>query len=479
MKLRKQLAIGGLALVTAFSTYAQDEPAGEEKSSGFLNTLSVGGALGLSLAHSDLRVYDWYPVASYDNERSLGGYLHLTKSLSPVFSVQGQLLFAGAKGTNRDYGLSSSAQITEGSLNVHVNISNLVFSNNKGPRKFALYGYAGLGLSSFRSYRYVANTETNVLYAYGYDANNLDQKADATVETVVPVGFGVKYRLTDNISAFGEISGRMLNSDKLDAYIAGDAKDSYSLTALGITYAFGDQSNSEEWTDPLETAFADLDNIKADVEALSKDSDGDGVSDKFDKEAGTPEGAVVDGAGRAMDIDGDGIPDHMDDEISSRGAKVDENGKEIDTDGDGVPDSKDLEPNTEKGKLVNFQGVTIQVEESTASAATPAGLPSVYFPLNSTTVSYNNYPALAEVAQALKANDKLKLTVVGHTDASGSASYNEKLGMRRAQSVIDHLVKVYGIDASRLTASSKGKSELLAKGSASNINRRVDFVISK
>jgi outer membrane protein OmpA-like peptidoglycan-associated protein len=43
---------------------------------------------------------------------------------------------------------------------------------------------------------------------------------------------------------------------------------------------------------------------------------------------------------------------------------------------------------------------------------------------------------------------------------------------------VDHLVKVYGIDAGRFSIVSEGESSPLAKtDDALNVNRRVDFVV--
>jgi outer membrane protein OmpA-like peptidoglycan-associated protein len=80
------------------------------------------------------------------------------------------------------------------------------------------------------------------------------------------------------------------------------------------------------------------------------------------------------------------------------------------------------------------------------------------------------------VARMLKNNESLKLKIVGNTDATAGEEYNQKLGMKRAESVKDHLVKIYGIDAARLTTESRGEKEQFAKDIRS-MNRRVDFEI--
>jgi outer membrane protein OmpA-like peptidoglycan-associated protein len=75
-----------------------------------------------------------------------------------------------------------------------------------------------------------------------------------------------------------------------------------------------------------------------------KDSDNDGVADKFDKCPETMEGIAVDSLGCPKDTDKDGVPDYKDicpDSPLEAAGLVDSVGCPLDTDGDGVPDYKD------------------------------------------------------------------------------------------------------------------------------------------
>jgi OOP family OmpA-OmpF porin len=483
MNLNKHLVTGGLALMTAFSSVAQDEAPAEKGKLFDVNKMYVGGQLGLSLLHGDIRQYNWAPVTKFNSELSLGGYAMAGLKLNHAISANWQLGGGSIRGTRRKTGQSfvySKAGYFSSTLNLQFNLSSLFVT--KPGAKLSYYASVGYGLVWFRSasFRLIGD---DLVSSFGYTANTTDQyalgdKEAMTTEAVIPVSLGLKYKLKPQLFITGEIQGNMVNSDKLDATIQGTATDNYSLTSVGLIYSFAKPEEVEGWEDPLAEVIDKVESIESKVEGISKDTDGDGVADMHDKEPNTPAGVAVDGAGRALDVDGDGVPDYQDEEISSKGAKVDAAGKELDSDGDGVSDSKDMEPNTEKGAMVNFQGVTISAKGSAAGGVS-AGLPAVYFKLNSATIDFNSYSSLAEVAKYLKANADVNLVVIGHTDASGSKSYNEKLGLRRAQSVIDHLVKVYGIDASRFKAETKGKAEPLAKGKASNINRRVDFQIAE
>ncbi|OQA04687.1 MAG: Outer membrane protein P6 precursor [Bacteroidetes bacterium ADurb.Bin397] len=83
------------------------------------------------------------------------------------------------------------------------------------------------------------------------------------------------------------------------------------------------------------------------------------------------------------------------------------------------------------------------------------------------------------VARALKANPELKIMITGNTDVTASEQYNDKLGLKRADAVKNHLVKVYGIDAARLSTESKGEKDPLANTANKPMNRRVDFSVVK
>lgn len=69
----------------------------------------------------------------------------------------------------------------------------------------------------------------------------------------------------------------------------------------------------------------------------------------------------------------------------------------------------------------------------------------------------------------------LNITITGYTDSVGSDAYNLKLGMARAMSVRSYLASK-GVDASRMTADSKGKADPIAPNSTADgrqQNRRV------
>ena len=82
--------------------------------------------------------------------------------------------------------------------------------------------------------------------------------------------------------------------------------------------------------------------------------------------------------------------------------------------------------------------------------------------------------ALAEGIRMLPA--ARAVTIEGHTDAVGAASYNEQLSQRRANSVKRYLVAMHGIDPTRLRAIGMGQRATLPDlDPCAAENRRVQF----
>lgn len=83
---------------------------------------------------------------------------------------------------------------------------------------------------------------------------------------------------------------------------------------------------------------------------------------------------------------------------------------------------------------------------------------------------------LATLCEVMKSVDVSVFQIVGHTDSSGGADYNERLSLLRAQEVKRHLETDCGIPAERLEAIGMGESVPYdASNPKADINRRVEF----
>lgn len=72
-----------------------------------------------------------------------------------------------------------------------------------------------------------------------------------------------------------------------------------------------------------------------------------------------------------------------------------------------------------------------------------------------------------------------RIVITGYTDSSGSADYNKKLSLRRAEAVRDYMASI-GVDPNKMEAIGAGKSKPIADNSTKEgraKNRRVEVEV--
>ncbi|MEO0356951.1 MAG: OmpA family protein [Pseudomonadota bacterium] len=104
----------------------------------------------------------------------------------------------------------------------------------------------------------------------------------------------------------------------------------------------------------------------------------------------------------------------------------------------------------------------------------------ILFPVDSATLRPDLTRDLGTVAGNLMAYPNSTVQIVGHTDNTGSAAYNQGLSQRRAEAVSQVLIN-NGVPAGRLQSIGRGEdapvaNNLTAEGRAQN--RRVEIIIS-
>lgn len=135
-----------------------------------------------------------------------------------------------------------------------------------------------------------------------------------------------------------------------------------------------------------------------------------------------------------------------------------------------------VEPKQRESKMV-----VVSSDEMAKALASDGriSLYGIYFDFNKSAVKPESGPTLEQIAALLKAQPKLRLSVVGHTDNVGDADYNLGLSQRRAAAVVAALVEDHGIDASRLEPSGAGMGKPVASNGSEEgraKNRRVELV---
>lgn len=116
-----------------------------------------------------------------------------------------------------------------------------------------------------------------------------------------------------------------------------------------------------------------------------------------------------------------------------------------------------------------------QIEQMKKEQLTFYALPlSILYGVDQYTVPANEMKKMKAIAQVMKDNPDYKFTIVGFADYTGSADYNQKLSVKRAEEAKKVLVNKYGIAEDRLVVAGKGQSESFGDVKMS-INRRVSF----
>ncbi|HCT22991.1 MAG TPA: cell envelope biogenesis protein OmpA, partial [Chitinophagaceae bacterium] len=140
-----------------------------------------------------------------------------------------------------------------------------------------------------------------------------------------------------------------------------------------------------------------------------------------------------------------------------------------DTDGDGVNDEEDKCPKV-PGDKANFGCPKIEASVK---------LNNIQFKTGSAVLLPIALKELKKVNDYLKANTGFDVVVEGHTDNVGKPANNKVLSQKRAQSVVNYLVKL-GTPKERLSAMGYGSEQPVADNKTAagrTQNRRVAFKI--
>ncbi|MEE8270611.1 MAG: OmpA family protein [Alphaproteobacteria bacterium] len=104
---------------------------------------------------------------------------------------------------------------------------------------------------------------------------------------------------------------------------------------------------------------------------------------------------------------------------------------------------------------------------------------NVTFATNSSDIRPEFYTTLSELSGTLGAYEQTYVDVIGHTDSTGPADYNQSLSERRAKSVADYL-SANGVIAQRIAIGGFGETQPIAENATApgrQQNRRVEIVL--
>jgi len=321
----------------------------------------------------------------------------------------------------------------QGSISGVVNVATVDYLRRENAINF--YVSAGLGLANYTP---TVTGFTGGTFKYPSSVSNM----------IVPVGVGVKFKATDAIAINVGYTENFVDGDNFDGVkYQYPTKDRYSYGYAGVEYTFGPASKANlEWVNPVAMMYDELydealrqevaalkgrvTNVENAVRDLKKDSDGDGVSDQFDKCPNTPAGTVVDGSGCKINF-----PPPIDTSVFMR-------------------------------KGVVYPGLAPPI----------AGYTNIQFEFDSSVLRTSAYPVLDATSADLRSTGA-SCELDGYASSEGTAAHNMKLSKDRANSVKTYLVNS-GVDAKKLKVKAYGETHPIANNDTEDgrvLNRRVEF----
>ena len=103
----------------------------------------------------------------------------------------------------------------------------------------------------------------------------------------------------------------------------------------------------------------------------------------------------------------------------------------------------------------------------------------VRFESNSARIQSASFPTLDKIVSVARKCPTARFEISGHTDSSGSESYNQNLSLRRAKSIVAYMAGK-GIAGERMKSAGYGESRpIVANDSDENKarNRRIEFKV--
>ena len=120
---------------------------------------------------------------------------------------------------------------------------------------------------------------------------------------------------------------------------------------------------------------------------------------------------------------------------------------------------------------------TINIELNPVKEGETLVLKNIYFELDSHEINERSESELINAFTLLKENPNITVEIAGHTDDTGTRSYNQSLSEKRAKAVFDALVSK-GIDEGRLMYKGYADTQPLQPNSSEinrQSNRRIEF----
>jgi OOP family OmpA-OmpF porin len=260
---------------------------------------------------------------------------------------------------------------------------------------------------------------------------------DYEVSPVLTGGVGLQFKLGSRVSLQIEDKITYAGADGMDAIIRDPNptgglsadKDLNNYFSVGLGFNLGNAKKTVQplwWVNPMDHIYNELATPRHMrlPDPVLPDSDGDGVTDQFDKCPDTPAGVAVDSHGCPLDTDGDGVPDYKDKQLITPTEC-----QPVDADGVG----KCPEPECCK-------------HMSPVSACSGIMSGSLSFGKNSAKLSATDQAQLANLAAQMRSNPDCKVVVTGN---GGTSKVMRQRSWDRVNAIINYMSEAQNISRDR------------------------------
>lgn len=487
----KKIVLGLLFFCVSLGLIAQIQII--EKISSY-NSWSVSGDAGLNYFLGDLnhQVGKEFQQFAGSVLTSPGLNISIEHNIDPVFSVGWTL---GAYQFNQE-GFWKSTQLNEhikfsaftSAPYISANILKIISGGR--PSDWGIWLTAGVGFAGYsnqftRQYNnlnfgdagYVNDTIVDFLTEdqEGNKKKIMQSKSGvraAEMSLYIPLGLSVEYSLTKNLSLGAVARFVITNSDYLESISRKRNVDYWDNFGLVVRYKFL-RSNQQHSRNVLygqapksNTELIEL--LRKDIDSLANKIN-DCKCNRMDSLDNRLAGVEVQVPDPKLKILEDRIKElegrkQVDDRPSVRDTLI------IIKETHVVPVVPEVKPE-----------VPVVVPVVPEVVPEPKPLPTVklavYFDFDKTDFDAEALSSIKKVATFMKADPTLKVEVRGLADNPGSNDYNQRLSQRRSDKVKAELIKVYGIEASRINANGNGKVTI--PPGPKRLNRRCDFIFSR
>ncbi|UGS20615.1 OmpA family protein [Flavobacterium cyclinae] len=272
--------------------------------------------------------------------------------------------------------------------------------------------------------------------------------ATALIKISDKLAFNLDFTMISNLTHHVTLDGQT----RLDPSLS--RTGTVYTTSFGATFYFGKKERHADWyweNLNVKDEYQDLLARVEELETMMNDTDRDGVPDYLDVENNTIGGVAVDTKGRAIDLNNNGVPDELERYINNKYGDMQ---TVINNMASGEYSSAQMK------QMINGQYV------------------NVFFDFDDTRITTGTISAINFLIKYLNANPTANAEVIGYADEMGDANYNIALSRKRAQRVMEMLVRS-GIDPNRLKLVVKGADNSVPKDSklARQLVRRVVFKV--